>query len=222
MPDAAVWQYTSKGSVPGIIGDVDLDYTLKDYSSSIVNTGWVARKGFLYYYINYKMQRGWLDLGTAKYYLDNILDLLGSSELSSVIPVGSFRRKAEYIADLDLLVNDAEVYCSFINEIKIHSNFTLLVQGPKKVSFLIDNAEKTQVDITLNEDPKLIGYATLHFTGSKEFNIRCRNAAIKKGYRLSQNGLKPIDPNTPEAPELLSEKEILSFIGIGYVKPENR
>ena len=131
-------------------------------------------------------------------------------------------RKAEYIADLDLLVNDAEVYCSFINEIKIHSNFTLLVQGPKKVSFLIDNAEKTQVDITLNEDPKLIGYATLHFTGSKEFNIRCRNAAIKKGYRLSQNGLKPIDSNTPEAPELLTEKEILSFIGIGYVKPENR
>lgn len=70
VPDAAVWQYTSKGSVPGIIGDVDLDYALKDYSSSIVNTGWVARKGFLYYYINYKMQRGWLDLGTAKYYLD--------------------------------------------------------------------------------------------------------------------------------------------------------
>ena len=70
IPDASVWQYTSKGSVPGIIGNVDLDYALKDYSSSIVNTGWVARKGFLYYYINYKMQRGWLDLGTAKYYLD--------------------------------------------------------------------------------------------------------------------------------------------------------
>lgn len=70
IPDAAVWQYTSKGSIPGIIGNVDLDYALKDFSSSIVNTGWVARKGFLYYYINYKMQRGWLDLGTAKYYLD--------------------------------------------------------------------------------------------------------------------------------------------------------
>jgi len=70
IPDAAVWQYTSKGSVPGINGNVDMDYALKDYSTSIVNTGWVPRKGFLYYYINYKMQRGWLDLGTAKYYLD--------------------------------------------------------------------------------------------------------------------------------------------------------
>ncbi len=47
-----------------------MDYALKDYSASIVNTGWVPRKGYLYYYINYKMQRGWLDLGAAKYYLD--------------------------------------------------------------------------------------------------------------------------------------------------------
>lgn len=70
IPDAAVWQYTDKGSIPGINGNVDRDYALKDFSSSIVNTGWVARKGFLHYYINYKMQRGWLDLGVAKYYLD--------------------------------------------------------------------------------------------------------------------------------------------------------
>lgn len=70
VPDASVWQYTDKGKIAGINGNVDLNYALKDYSTSIVNTGWVARKGFLYYYINYKMQRGWLDLGAAKYYLD--------------------------------------------------------------------------------------------------------------------------------------------------------
>lgn len=160
---------------------------------------------------------------TAQFYLDNILSLLDITELSAVIPVGSLRRKAEYIADIDLLVNnDSGVYCLLVNKLKNRNDFTLLVQGPKKVSFLIDNDEKTQVDITFNEDPKLIGYATLHFTGSKEFNIRCRNAAIKKGYRLSQNGLKPIDANTPEAPELITEEAILSFLGIGYVKPENR
>lgn len=159
---------------------------------------------------------------TAQFYLDNILGLLDVTELPTVIPVGSLRRKAEYIADIDLLVNDSEVYCLLVNKLKNRHDFTLLVQGPKKVSFLIDNDEKTQVDITFNEDPKLIGYAILHFTGSKEFNIRCRNAAIKKGYRLSQNGLKPIDANTPEAPELITEEAILSFLEIAYVKPENR
>ena len=70
IPDASVWQYTDSGRLAGINGNVDLNFALKDYSSSIVHTGWVARKGFLHYYINYKMQRGWLDLGTAKYYLD--------------------------------------------------------------------------------------------------------------------------------------------------------
>lgn len=70
IADAAIWQYSETGQIAGISGNVDLDYALKDYSADIVNTGWVARKGFLYYYINYKMQRGWLDLGIAKYYLD--------------------------------------------------------------------------------------------------------------------------------------------------------
>ncbi len=70
IPDAAVWQYSETGRINGINTNVDLDYCLKDYSTSIVDTGWVARKGFLYYYINYKMQRGWLDLGLAKYYLN--------------------------------------------------------------------------------------------------------------------------------------------------------
>lgn len=72
VADASVWQYSSTGKVNGISGSVDLDYALKDYSASIVNTGWVARKGFLYYYINYKMQRGWLDFGVTKYYLDTM------------------------------------------------------------------------------------------------------------------------------------------------------
>ena len=70
IPDASIWQYSCTGRVNGIAGNVDLDIALKDYSSSIIQTGWLPRKGFLYYYINYKMQRGWLDLGTAKYYLD--------------------------------------------------------------------------------------------------------------------------------------------------------
>ncbi len=70
IPDASIWQYTDSGSISGITGNVDLDFAFKDYSSQIIHTGWVPRKGFLYYYINYKMQRGWLDLGLAKYYLD--------------------------------------------------------------------------------------------------------------------------------------------------------
>ena len=69
IPDAAFWQYSDKGTVNGIAGAVDLNYQFKDLSASIVNVGWVPRKGFMYYYNGYKMQRGWQDIGGARYYL---------------------------------------------------------------------------------------------------------------------------------------------------------
>ena len=70
IADASVWQYSSTGRINGIAGNVDLNFALKDFSTSIVDTGWVARKGFFYFYKDYKMQRGWLDLGFATYFLD--------------------------------------------------------------------------------------------------------------------------------------------------------
>lgn len=70
IPDAAVWQFSSKGSIAGIAGDVDLNFSLKDYSTTIVDTGFVNKKGFFYFYNNYKMHRGWLDIGTDKFYFD--------------------------------------------------------------------------------------------------------------------------------------------------------
>lgn len=37
--DAGIWQYSSKGKVPGINGNVDLDYSYIDYSKIIKNKG---------------------------------------------------------------------------------------------------------------------------------------------------------------------------------------
>lgn len=37
--DAGLWQYSSKGSVPGIRGNVDMNYALKDYPAIIRNAG---------------------------------------------------------------------------------------------------------------------------------------------------------------------------------------
>lgn len=69
IPDAAFWQFTDHGVVGGVSGGVDMNYQFKDLSASIVDTGWVARHGAMYYYSGYKMQRGWTDIGEARYYL---------------------------------------------------------------------------------------------------------------------------------------------------------
>ena len=71
IPDASIWQATDKGTMAGIAGHVDIDYQFKDYSQLIINTGLLQRKGFWYYYENYKMQRNrFADYGGFRYFVD--------------------------------------------------------------------------------------------------------------------------------------------------------
>jgi len=65
-----VWQATSDGAVPGIGGRVDINYLYKDYSQEIIQTGWVMRKGFNYFYENWHMKTGWINYADAVWYTD--------------------------------------------------------------------------------------------------------------------------------------------------------
>lgn len=70
-PNPAFWQFTSKGSVPGIAGSVDLNYQFKDYSNLIVANGFVDRGGNRYYYKNYRMQFGFIEDAGKKYFMNS-------------------------------------------------------------------------------------------------------------------------------------------------------
>lgn len=69
-PNPAFWQFTSKGSVPGISGNVDINYRFKDYSGLIVPNGFVDRGGKRYYYKNYRMQFGFVEDGGKTYFMN--------------------------------------------------------------------------------------------------------------------------------------------------------
>lgn len=68
--NAAFWQFTSGGSVPGIAGNVDLNYQFKDYSNLIVANGFVDRNGKRYYYKNYRMQFGFVEDNGRTYFMN--------------------------------------------------------------------------------------------------------------------------------------------------------
>lgn len=104
VEDAAFWQASDKGVIPGISGAVDIDYQYKDLSTSIIANGFVYRKGYFYFYENYKMKvnslvtynggvyyvdqfgrrvSGFLALGGSMYYFDqNGLMLTGWQNLA--------------------------------------------------------------------------------------------------------------------------------------------
>lgn len=73
VEDAAFWQASSTGVIPGISGNVDIDYQYKDLSGSIVANGFVFRKGFYYFYENYKMKTNALvQYDGGIYYVDGL------------------------------------------------------------------------------------------------------------------------------------------------------
>lgn len=62
-----IWQQSSTGHVPGIAGNVDVDYIFKDYSY-IVPQGFSTVNGATYLYNNYRRQRGFVTYAGNKYF----------------------------------------------------------------------------------------------------------------------------------------------------------
>lgn len=66
----AIWQYSSKGSVPGIAGNVDLDLLYKDYFNMIVANGTVQDGDITYSYSNWKRTNGFRYVNGVRYFYD--------------------------------------------------------------------------------------------------------------------------------------------------------
>lgn len=64
------WQNSSKATVPGINGFVDTNYQYKDYSKLIIPEGFIAHNGGTRFYLNWKMQTGWVIYQNNKYMFD--------------------------------------------------------------------------------------------------------------------------------------------------------
>lgn len=68
---ATIWQQSSKGSVNGITGNVDIDYMFRDYSDKVDGNTWRTIDGQRYYYKNHVIQKAtWVNDGANWYYAD--------------------------------------------------------------------------------------------------------------------------------------------------------
>ena len=139
------------------------------------------------------------------------------SEIAKFEVVGSYRRRKETVADIDILVassrpEDAMSY--FVNFPKTEK---ILGHGDTKSSIWLDS--KIQVDIRIIP-LESFGSALQYFTGSVEHNVKLRNIAISKGYKLSEYGL--FNRKTNKVVESKSEKKIYEILVSNYVEPELR
>jgi hypothetical protein len=167
--------------------------------------------------------------------------VLGGPRLRfEVIPVGSVRRQAPRVHDMDLLV---VIEASGIprralasatlrparrgDRLEIADTY---LAGQRRRSFILRASRpggrpahyRTDLFLaTRAEKP----YALFHYTGSSRYNIRTRALAKRKGWLLNQNGLFDAAHPTQRVPgtsSIRTERDLARFLGVSYRLPTDR
>lgn len=145
---------------------------------------------------------------------------------------GSVRRRAPRVADLDLLVvlpalpagpaplaglalapgGRAELLA-----VRPGARYTRLRVRPAP------GAPSVQVDLFATT-PAALPFAQFHYTGSRQYNIRVRAAAKRRGWRLNQYGLWRRDSGRAAVPpgRVRSERDLADVLGVTYRAPPDR
>ncbi|MGB9833631.1 MAG: DNA polymerase/3'-5' exonuclease PolX [bacterium] len=130
---------------------------------------------------------------------------------------GSLRRMKETIGDLDVLVasNDEEkAMQAFTRWPEVQE---VLAFGSTKSSVLTKSA--LQIDLRVVR-PESYGAALQYFTGSQAHNIKLREIAIRKGFKLNEYGVFRIEDDKKIAGA--TEEEVYAALDLPWIPPELR
>ncbi len=157
-------------------------------------------------------------LGTAVTLAETILARLRAlPEVHRIEVAGSLRRMRETVKDIDILVTATkparvmEVFVGLPNVAEV------LGHGETKSSIRL--RENIQVDLRVLE-PDSFGAALQYFTGSKQHNIRVRELAQRKGFKVSEYGVFTEKGSRRVAGK--TEAEVYEAVGLPYIPPELR
>lgn len=128
---------------------------------------------------------------------------------------GSYRREKSESGDIDILIDhNIDRFILFLKKSEYITE--TLAHGTHKFEGVMKLGEQAcRIDIyqtTKSSWP----FGLLYFTGSKFLNIKMRNKAVSKGYKLSEYGLENYKG------EINSEEDIFKALDMEYVELHNR
>ena len=139
-------------------------------------------------------------------------------EVLDVEIAGSFRRLESSIGDIDIIIT-----CNQTNRPKIIEsykklpNFIKIINaGETKVTAI--SKSKIGVDLRII-NPDEIGACLQYFTGNRAHNIKIRQIAKNKGWKINEYGLYDKDNKVIESK---SEEKIYEQLGLQYIPPTLR
>jgi len=136
-------------------------------------------------------------------------------EVGKVSVAGSLRRNRDTVRDIDILVvsnRPQKVMRAFTGLAPVKD---ILAQGLTKSA--VRTKTGVQVDCRVVED-KSFGAAMVYFTGSKDFNIKLRQLAIKKALKINEYGVFRKDRFLAGK----TEEDVFKALGMSYIEPELR
>lgn len=130
---------------------------------------------------------------------------------------GSTRRAETTVGDIDIVCTSDEPGDVIARFVKWDRARAVLAEGVTKASIWLDGG--FQIDLrVLPED--VYGNLLQHFTGSREHNIQLREYAVRKGLRVSENGI--LDVASGANLVCRTESEVYAALGLPFIPPEMR
>jgi len=130
-------------------------------------------------------------------------------------PLGSLRRRASTVGDIDIAVASDKPGEALKHFTAYPNAVRTLEKGDRTASIILPG--DVQVDLMV-QPPNAYGALLQHFTGSKHHNIALREYAIKHGMSLSEYGIKRLGKLT----KYPTEEAFYKSMGMDWIPPELR
>jgi DNA polymerase (family 10) len=152
-------------------------------------------------------------IGIAMELAEKVVESLRGDGAEQIAYAGSLRRMKDTIGDIDILaVGPESLMTQFRGKPYVAE---VIAAGEKKTS--IRTTGGVQVDLRV-VPAESWGAAMQYFTGSKEHNVRIREMAVKKGWKLSEYGLFEDERVIASR----TEEEIYEALGMPWIPPTMR
>ncbi len=134
-----------------------------------------------------------------------------------LVYAGSLRRQEVTVGDIDLVctANDARAITTYFA--RWERAHAVVAEGPTKTSIWLEDG--FQIDLRVLPD-HLYGNLLQHFTGSREHNVKVREHAVRKGLRVSENGILNLESG--DVTTCAHEAGVYAALGMQFVPPELR
>ncbi|MFP4202313.1 MAG: DNA polymerase/3'-5' exonuclease PolX [Candidatus Acetothermia bacterium] len=144
-------------------------------------------------------------------------ELEGTGAFDDLGFAGSLRRRKYQVGDVDILATTGDRKKAMDVFAGLDSADEVLSRGDTKASIRTDDG--LRIDLRIVERTSL-GAAKQYFTGSQQHNVRMRQRAIARGYKLNEYGLFEKESEDRVSGE--AERGIYEELDLKWVPPELR